>query len=104
MCVRVCVCVSGGVGVRSCFILPIYEYVCEKYCDRLQSLSCSNTTAAGEKHGLNKGWGGMIGDIYQILNNQDTSVCTAMLQIKGPILCQHRCSYYSLYREADDCR
>lgn len=26
----------------------------------------------------------MIPDIYQILINQDTSVCTAMLHIKGP--------------------
>lgn len=41
----------------------------------------------------------MIGDIYQILNNQDTSVCAAMQQIKGPTLCQHRCSYYSLSTE-----
>lgn len=29
----------------------------------------------------------MIGDIYQILNNQDTSVCTVTPQIKGPSLC-----------------
>lgn len=28
---------------------------------------CSNTGAAGGKHGLNKGWGRTIGDIYQIL-------------------------------------
>lgn len=38
----------------------------------------------------------MIGDIYQMLNNQDTSVCTVMPQIKGPFLCQCRCLNYCL--------
>lgn len=54
------------------------------------------TRAAGGNSGLNKGWGVMIGDIYQILNNQDTSVCTAIPQIKGPFLCLSRCLNYSL--------
>lgn len=41
----------------------------------------------------------MIGDIYQILNNQDASVCTAMPQIKGPFLCSRRCLNYLLFKE-----
>lgn len=75
----------------------------KKNCDILHPLVAQTLPQQEEKRSLNKGWGGMIGDIYQILNNRDTSVCTAMPQIKGPILCQHRCSYYSLHREADGC-
>ena len=52
--------------------------------------------AVGGKHGLNKGWVKMIGGIYQMLNNQDTSVCTVMAQIKGPFLFQCRCLNYSV--------
>lgn len=30
----------------------------------------------GGELGLNKGWRAVIGDIYQMLHNQDMSVCT----------------------------
>lgn len=65
--------------------MPISENVHKKYYDRSHHNLLKHTArAAGGKHSLNKGCGVMIGDIYQILNNQDTSVCTAMPQIKGP--------------------